>query len=151
MRWYILFLVLFLPVFAQAPPEPSGEAPLYLSLNIDDGSKLELSDGSTYLIDPEDQIFTVYWITPIPLMLSESDSSEYPIKITNLNTGTSVKGKRVSTREVIEDSPENFVPSPTPTQPQTTPPAQTSPKITAPPQKESTPQKTPTQPPSNGQ
>ncbi len=76
---------------------------LYLSLNIDDGSKLELSDGSTYEIAPEDHLYTAYWITPFPVMLGKSDNPDYPVLITNMNTGTSVSGKQISTRKMLEE------------------------------------------------
>ncbi|MDN3506873.1 MAG: hypothetical protein P0S96_06555 [Simkaniaceae bacterium] len=84
-------------------PEKPNEQ-LYLSLNIAEGSRLELSDGKTYEIDPEDRIYTSFWITPIPLMVGKSGDPGYPVKITNLNTGTSVNGKQVSTRKIIEES-----------------------------------------------
>ncbi len=76
---------------------------LYLSLNIDNGSKLELSDGSTYEVAPEDRLYSVYWITPFPLRLSDSDDDKYPIKITNMNTGTSVNARQISTRQMLEE------------------------------------------------
>ncbi|NGX38422.1 MAG: hypothetical protein K1000chlam2_01595 [Chlamydiae bacterium] len=97
---YIIYLVLFcLPLAAQE----SDHQQLYLSLNIDEGKYLQLSDGSTYEIDPDDRLYSSYWITPFPLMISKSDNSEYPVRITNLNTDTGVNGKQVKTKEVIEE------------------------------------------------
>lgn len=80
-----------------------GDQQLYLSLNIDRGAKLEFSDGSTYEIDPEDRLYTAYWITPFPVLLGKSDNPDYPVRITNLKTNTSVNGKKVSTKEVLEE------------------------------------------------
>lgn len=94
---------------------------LYLSLNIAEGSRLELSDGKTYEIDPEDRIYSSFWITPIPLMLGRSGDPEYPVKITNLNTGTSVNGKQVSTRKIIEESERLEKQAPRPSKPEITP------------------------------
>jgi hypothetical protein len=76
---------------------------LFLSLNFAEGEKLELSDGSTYEIDPDDRIYSKYWITPFPIMLGESDNPEYPVKIMNMNTGTSVNGREISTKEFLEE------------------------------------------------
>ena len=101
----------------ESRPERKEEQ-LFLSLNIDNGEKLQLSDGSTYLIDPEDHIYTAYWITPFPVMLGRSDSSEFPVKITNMNTKTSVKGKKIPAKEVLEEK------QPSPPPPRPTPPEQ---------------------------
>jgi len=101
-------------------PEDHKEQ-LYLSLNIGEGSKLELSDKTTYEIDPEDRIYTAFWITPIPLMLGESRDPKYPVKITNLNTGTSVNGKQISTRKLIEESERLDKQAPRPPKPETKP------------------------------
>lgn len=99
MRWISLFLLLFAPLICQ---EIDDEDQLYLSLNMADGERLELSDGSTYEIAPADRIYSAYWITPFPIMLSESGDPDYPVKIINMNTGTFVRGKQIVTGEVIE-------------------------------------------------
>jgi hypothetical protein len=91
----------FTPIQDEIHP---GREQLYLSLNIGEGSRLELSNGHTYEIDPDDRIYSSFWITPIPLMLGPSNDTQYPTKITNLNTGTSVNGKRISTQKLIEES-----------------------------------------------
>ncbi|NGX47375.1 MAG: hypothetical protein K1000chlam3_00748 [Chlamydiae bacterium] len=87
-----------------------GKEQLYLSLNIDEGAKLELSDGSTYEIAPEDHLYSSYWITPFPIMLGKSDNRKYPVKITNMNTGTSVSGKQISTRQMLEEEAKKHPP-----------------------------------------
>ena len=76
---------------------------LYLSLNIDNGAKLQLSDGSTFLIDPKDRIYSSYWITPFPIRLSSSNDSDFPVKITNLTSGTSVNGMRISKEALLQE------------------------------------------------
>ena len=99
MRQLIFLLLFFLPLTAQE----NDPQQLYLSLNIGEGKYLQLSDGSTYEIAPEDRLFASYWITPFPLMISESGNTEYPVRITNLNTGTMVNGKQIDTKEFIEE------------------------------------------------
>lgn len=89
---------------------------LFLSLNINDGQKLELSDGKTYEIAPEDRLYTMYWITPIPVMLGRSNDSQYPIRITNMNTGTSVNAKEISTQKMLEEETEKEKALPPPSQ-----------------------------------
>lgn len=102
---------------------------LYLSFNINEGEKLELSDGSTYEIAPEDRLYTIYWITPFPVKLGRSNNPKYPVKITNMNTGTSVKGRQVSTQEMLKEAEARQKALPPPKQPQPTPsPAPTPPK-----------------------
>lgn len=100
-----LFLLFFFPLLGQNE-SPERKEQLYLSMNIGEGDKLELSDGSTYQLDPQDKLFASYWITPIPIMLSESKDPDYPVKITNLNTGTSVNGKKISTRDYLREEYE---------------------------------------------
>jgi len=99
---------------------------LYLSLNIDNGSRLELSDGRTYEIDPDDRIYTAFWITPFPVQVGPSRDPDYPVKITNLNTETSVNGKQISTREMLKEEKEKEVKEPAkkkePMQPSKKPP-----------------------------
>jgi len=84
------------------------EKPLMLSLNIENGAKLELTDGSVYEIDPEDRIYSSLWITPFKISLSESGDAEYPVRITNLQTGTSVSGRHVSKEETLEESKQKI-------------------------------------------
>ena len=100
MRWLSLFLLLFAPLFSQ---HGDDDDQLYLSLNIADGQRIQLSNGSTYAIAPADQIYSAYWITPFPIMLSESGDPAYPTKITNMYTGTFVRGKQLVTSEVLEE------------------------------------------------
>lgn len=120
MRILFIFFLLFSPLFSQDRKPHATEEQLYLSLNIGQGDTLELSDGSTYQIDPEDKLYASYWITPIPIMLSESGNQEYPVKITNLNTGNFVKGKKIDTRKFLQEEYEKR--RPMPPQPNESPP-----------------------------
>jgi len=66
-----------------------------LSENLDGGQKLRLSDGSLYAIAPKDTIRTALWITPFPIDITESGDPEYPCKLTNTNTNSSVFAKQL--------------------------------------------------------
>lgn len=85
------------------------EAQLFLSININNGKKLQLSDESIWEIAPSDIPTSAVWITPFPVKIVPSDDPDYPFLIVNINTGISVKAKKV-----LEVTP--------PTEPQTTPP-----------------------------
>jgi hypothetical protein len=97
--------------FEPKEESPIHKQPLMLSLNINDGAKLELTDGSVYEIDPDDHIYSSLWLTPFKVALGESGNAEYPVRITNLQTGTSVNGRPVSKEEIEEPSEQ---PKPTP-------------------------------------
>ena len=132
---YIVSVIFFLQVTCHIVAQESDHQQLYLSLNIDDGKYLQLSDGSTYEIAPKDRLYSSYWITPFPLMVSKSDNSEYPVRITNLNTGTGVNGKQVETKELIEEEAKEHAKK----TPHTATPEKTKPKSKTQP----TPQKQP--------
>ena len=112
-------------------PSSDNQEPIFLSLNVENGAKLKFSDGSIYEIDPNDRIYTIYWITPIPFTFGTSDNPQYPIKITNVNTGTAVKGKPISEKEFLKPRQSTPVEEdifPTLKPPSPTPPQQPSPK-----------------------
>ena len=77
---------------AQSEEKPQGS--LYLSLNIDNGQKLQLSDNSVWEIAPGDVQKASAWITPFPIEISPSGDPSYPSLITNKTTGESVKARR---------------------------------------------------------
>jgi hypothetical protein len=77
-------------------PDPIGSIPLSLSINIDNGRKLQLSDGSFWEIDPVDQKTSSVWLTPFPLEITPSDSKTYPFTIQNLTSQESVKARKAS-------------------------------------------------------
>ncbi|NGX38792.1 MAG: hypothetical protein KR126chlam1_00103 [Chlamydiae bacterium] len=98
-------LLILISTLSLTGQEPEQNDQLYLSLNVDSGSRLELSDGSAYEIDPDDWIYTTYWITPFPVELGKSDDPNYPVRITNLTSGTSVNGKEISPKELLGETP----------------------------------------------
>ena len=79
---------------------------LYLSLNIDGGTRLELSDGSAYEVRAEDRIYSAYWITPFPIEITDSEDPKYPLKITNLKSGTWVFAKKITRKEMLQKDEE---------------------------------------------
>ena len=60
--------------------------PLTLSVNIDGGRELILSDGSHWEVAPEDRPISSLWITPFPLKLTQGQDPAYPCILRNLNT-----------------------------------------------------------------
>ena len=75
--------------------DPLGSTPLSLSINIDSGKKLQLSDGSLWEIAPEDQNISSVWLTPFQIEIKPSNSKTYPFSIHNLNSQESVKAKEI--------------------------------------------------------
>lgn len=68
---------------------------IYLSQNINNGKRLELSDGSLWEVSPLDVSKASFWIVPFPLELIDNsdprDKDQYPKKIVNKNTNVSIK------------------------------------------------------------
>ncbi len=73
--------------------EKSESSPLSLSINIDHGHKLQLSDNSIWEIDPADKNTAAGWITPIPVKIGSSKNSAYPYLLINATSGVSVKAR----------------------------------------------------------
>ena len=77
-------------------PIPSTPTQLYLSVNIQNGKQLLLSDGSLWAVNPNDVSTTALWITPFPLTLKESGDPNYPYEMTNQNSLEIIRVKRIS-------------------------------------------------------
>ncbi|HEX4840018.1 MAG TPA: hypothetical protein VFU89_06215 [Rhabdochlamydiaceae bacterium] len=69
--------------------------PIYLEQNLQNGSQLMFNDGSIYEIAPADRAKTVLWLTPIEVTIEPSNDPNYPSKITNTRSKTSVNGKMI--------------------------------------------------------
>ena len=78
---------------SQQKPPPSE---LSLSINIDNGRKLQLSDNSLWEIAPNDVPTSTVWITPFPVKVTASGDPDYPCLLVNLNSGASVKARQIS-------------------------------------------------------
>ncbi|MGD0665753.1 MAG: hypothetical protein ABSA17_08550 [Rhabdochlamydiaceae bacterium] len=74
----------------------ASEAPMpSLQQNLNNGSRLELTDGSIYEIAPSDQARTAFWISPIAIKVSASNDPMFPVELTNTLTGVTVRAKQV--------------------------------------------------------
>ena len=62
--------------------------------NLYNGHYIRLTDGSLWEINPEDTPITQGWITPVEIIVSESGNTDYPYKLTNSLTGSSVRAKK---------------------------------------------------------
>ncbi len=107
-------------------PEVSS---LTLSININNGKQLRLSDETLWDIDPSDYSITATWVTPFPVQTGDSGNPNYPTLLTNLNTKVSVRAK-TATSIAPAPQPEE---TPSPTLPQQTAPSSNEPQETTPP------------------
>ena len=82
-----------------------------LQENLKNGRYIRLSDHSIWNIHPADISITQGWITPVDIIVGQSSDSNYPYKLTNSVTGSSVRAKKV------ESIPGASPPAP-PSQPQ---------------------------------
>lgn len=67
-----------------------------LSINIEGGKKLQLSDGTMWEVDPNDIVQSSVWITPFPMRIVPSDSTDYPFLLVNKISGVSVKARKIA-------------------------------------------------------
>ena len=67
-----------------------------ISETLQNGKFIRLSDGTLWSIAPADTPLTQSWITPVEIIVSESSGDrEYPYKLTNTLTGSSVRAQKV--------------------------------------------------------
>ena len=92
--------------FVKKEKTEASQTELSLSINIDNGQKLQLSDNSIWEIAPTDVRTSAVWITPFPVKITPSGNPDYPCLIVNLNSGDSVKARLLS--------PSTQTPSPPP-------------------------------------
>ncbi len=64
--------------------------------NLRGGRFLRLSDETLWKIHPSDIPIVQGWITPVQLLFGETQLAEYPTKLTNTLTGSSVRAKKVT-------------------------------------------------------
>lgn len=69
---------------------------LKVSLNVEGGRLIQLSDNSVYEIAPKDREITSTWISAIPIKVESSKDASYPFYLKNLNNGVKVLAKRSS-------------------------------------------------------
>lgn len=78
------------------PQQKQTEPQLSLSINIDNGQKLQLSDNSIWEVAPEDVPTASVWITPFPVKIVASNNPTYPFLLVNVDNGVSVKVRKSS-------------------------------------------------------
>ncbi len=73
---------------------------LTLSININDGHQLLLSDGTSWEIDPQDYSVSKDWLAPIPIVIKASNNQQYPRYLVNKTTGIKVRAKQMPCQKV---------------------------------------------------
>lgn len=73
---------------------------LYLSFNYQQGSVLELTDGSCWAINPDDTNITSLWLIPMQIDITTTTKNpEYPFILKNLQTKQTVQAKKYTQSE----------------------------------------------------
>ena len=83
-----------------------------LSININNGQKILLSDNTLWEVSPDDIGTSSVWITPFPVQVEPSGNTDYPSYLININTGARIKARQIST-----ETPPATPPSPPQAQP----------------------------------
>lgn len=74
---------------------PVSLANVYVSENLDSGSRLRLSDGSLYEVAPADIQYSAGWLLPFGVQLDKTQDLNYPYILTNPNSNQSVRAKQL--------------------------------------------------------
>lgn len=74
--------------------EQKSPSSLQLSINIDQGRELRLSDDSVWEVDPRDVSIASIWISPFELTITPSQDPNYPCLLTNRTTNASVRARQ---------------------------------------------------------
>lgn len=82
--------------FTSKESPSQDQEPLSLSINIDNGQKLQLSDNSIWEVHPQDVDISAVWITPFPLQIEKSTNPTYPFLLKNTRTQMSVRARKSS-------------------------------------------------------
>jgi len=81
----------------QAPSQaPSTNSDLTLSVNVQNGQQIILSDGTRWQIHPQDVKTSSVWLTPVPIMVMPGSDPSYPYVLTNQSTNQSVRAKQIA-------------------------------------------------------
>lgn len=65
-----------------------------LEENLKSGSFIRLSNGTLWNIHPKDTPITQGWITPVEITVTQTGNADYPYKLTNTLTGSSVRARK---------------------------------------------------------
>lgn len=88
-----------------------AEKTLYLSVNIQNGTQLELSDGSIWEVSPKDRSTSALWITPFPLKIIKGGEGTYPDTLINLTTQEQVRVRLIGKKNNQQGIETNIPPS----------------------------------------
>lgn len=80
--------------FDPKPKEQKNPTSLRLSINIDQGRELRLSDDSVWEVDPRDIPIASIWISPFEVSITPSQDPDYPCLITNKTTNASIRARQ---------------------------------------------------------
>jgi hypothetical protein len=67
---------------------------LFVSINIDNGRKIQLNDNSIWDVDPRDTATSEAWLASIPIKIVPSEDPDFPFLLVNRNTGVSIRVKK---------------------------------------------------------
>jgi len=76
------------------PVKQTAQEKGVLQENLKNGRYIRLSDGTLWNIRPQDTSITQSWITPAEIIVSQSGDPNYPYKLTNSLTGSSVRAQK---------------------------------------------------------
>lgn len=82
--------------FSSSSKGEASEKYLKVSLNINGGQKLQLTDNSVWDIKPSDVKISSTWLSDITVKIYPSGDEEFPYLIVNTTTKRSVKAKKGS-------------------------------------------------------
>lgn len=81
----------------QAPSQaPSTDSNLTLSVNVQNGQQIILSDGTRWQIQPQDVKTSAVWLTPVPILVMQGTDPNYPYVLTNQSSNQSVRAKQIA-------------------------------------------------------
>ena len=89
----------------RSAPKAAEQKNLYLSEIIENGTKVQLSDGSVWLVDPVDVDRASLWISSGALKIIQSNNPDYPCLIVDPSTGISIKAKKLENNTISPKSP----------------------------------------------
>jgi len=78
---------------------------LFLSENIGGGFQIKLTDGSLWEVSPKDRNRSALWITPIQIEVQPNSDPDYPYKLVNVNTKSSLAVRPAATPAETSFSP----------------------------------------------
>lgn len=83
------------------PKLPEGET-LQMSLNLLEGRFLQLSDNSVWKVNPDDVDIASSWLTPAEIEISKSENKDYPCKLSNQLTRSSIRARRLASLKDVK-------------------------------------------------